>query len=94
MPVDAGLRPTCGTGQPARNRRIVSPQRPVPWTGRGAWIGVTRDELTEAQAKAAGFAHIRIQTHGMQLHRRDYLDRLVAAVPKQDLLNFVSQHSA
>ncbi|MEY4983155.1 MAG: hypothetical protein RIR62_1421, partial [Pseudomonadota bacterium] len=53
------------------------------WDGlvlTGAEITLRRD-LPEivARAKAAGFGHIRIQTHGMQLHRPDYLERLVAA---------------
>jgi MoaA/NifB/PqqE/SkfB family radical SAM enzyme len=54
-----------------------------PWEGlvlTGAEVTLRRDlPQIVAQAKAAGFAHIRIQTHGMQLHRRDYLDSLVAA---------------
>lgn len=32
-----------------------------------------------AAAREAGFRHIRVQTHGMQLHRSAYLDRLVDA---------------
>lgn len=53
------------------------------WEGlvlTGAEVTLRRDlpQIVE-KAKAAGFAHIRIQTHGMQLHRRDYLDSLVAA---------------
>lgn len=55
----------------------------------GLWDGIvlTGAEITlradlpdlVARARAAGFAHIRIQTHGMRLHRPDYLDRLVEA---------------
>jgi len=53
------------------------------WTGlilTGAEITLHRDlpELARA-ARASGFAHVRIQTHGMHLARRDYCDRLVEA---------------
>lgn len=40
-----------------------------------------RSDLADlvTRARAAGFKHIRIQTHGMQLSRPNYLDRLIAA---------------
>ncbi|SNX73966.1 radical SAM family protein [Cereibacter ovatus] len=54
-----------------------------PWDGlvlTGAEITLRHDlARIVARARGAGFAHVRVQTHGMQLHRRDYLDRLVAA---------------
>lgn len=55
----------------------------------GEWEGLilTGSEITllrtlpdlARQARAAGFRHVRIQTHGMQLSRRDYLLRLLEA---------------
>lgn len=55
----------------------------APWEGivlTGAEITLRRD-LPDivARAKAAGFAHVRVQTHGMQLHRAAYLEQLVSA---------------
>jgi len=54
-----------------------------------AWDGLilTGSEITllrtlpdlAQQARAAGFRHVRIQTHGMHLARRDYLLRLLEA---------------
>lgn len=56
-------------------------------TGRWKGLVLTGSEITlrrdldriAAQAKRAGFAHVRIQTHGMHLGRTDYADRLVEA---------------
>ncbi|MFT4916769.1 MAG: MoaA/NifB/PqqE/SkfB family radical SAM enzyme [Yoonia sp.] len=53
------------------------------WEGlvlTGSEITLRRDlpEIAKA-AKTAGFAHVRIQTHGMHLGRLDYADRLVDA---------------
>jgi MoaA/NifB/PqqE/SkfB family radical SAM enzyme len=55
----------------------------------GRWLGLvlTGSEITlrrdldqiARKAKQAGFAHVRIQTHGMHLGRKDYCDRLVDA---------------
>jgi MoaA/NifB/PqqE/SkfB family radical SAM enzyme len=55
----------------------------------GRWIGIVltgaeitlRSDLPEiaTRARDAGFQRIRVQTHGMQLQRRAYLDRLVEA---------------
>lgn len=53
------------------------------WTGlvlTGSEITLRRDLPDIARkAKAAGFAHVRIQTHGMHLGRTDYADLLVDA---------------
>ncbi len=54
-----------------------------PWIGivlTGAEVTL-RHDLPEivARARDAGFERIRVQTHGMQLQRHAYLDRLVAA---------------
>ena len=56
-------------------------------TGRWEGLVLTGSEITlrrdlpdiARRAKAAGFAHVRIQTHGMHLGRTDYADRLVDA---------------
>lgn len=56
-------------------------------TGRWEGLVLTGSEITlrrdlpeiARKAKAAGFRHIRIQTHGMHLGRTDYADRLVDA---------------
>lgn len=56
-------------------------------TGRWEGLVLTGSEITlrrdltdiAKKAKDAGFAHIRIQTHGMHLGRTDYADRLVDA---------------
>ena len=53
------------------------------WSGlilTGAEITLHRDlpELAR-RARAGGFAHVRIQTHGMHLARRDFCERLVEA---------------
>ncbi|WP_211830317.1 radical SAM protein [Kistimonas asteriae] len=53
------------------------------WKGlilTGSEITLRRDlpELA-SQAKAAGFQHVRIQTHGMHLHQKSYCDRLLDA---------------
>lgn len=74
------LRPTEGADFDAVLDRQAKDR---PWEGlvlTGAEVTLRRDlpQIVE-RAKAAGFAHVRIQTHGMQLARRDYLDRLVAA---------------
>ena len=55
----------------------------------GRWEGLvlTGSEITlrrdlpdlARRARAAGFAHVRIQTHGMHLARTDYADRLIEA---------------
>ncbi|MFT6911647.1 MAG: pyruvate-formate lyase-activating enzyme [Paracoccaceae bacterium] len=55
----------------------------------GRWEGLvlTGSEITlrrdlpdlARRARAAGFAHVRIQTHGVHLARKDYADRLVDA---------------
>lgn len=57
--------------------------------GTGRWEGLvlTGSEITlrrdlpdiACKARAAGFKHVRIQTHGMHLGRTDYADRLVDA---------------
>jgi MoaA/NifB/PqqE/SkfB family radical SAM enzyme len=54
-----------------------------PWDGlilTGSEITLRRDlgDLVR-RARNAGFSHIRIQTHGMQLSRPGYLDGLIAA---------------
>lgn len=54
-----------------------------PWDGlilTGSEITLRRDlgDLVR-RARSAGFAHVRIQTHGMQLSRPGFLDGLVAA---------------
>lgn len=74
------LRPTEGDELDAILRQQAETGR---WDGlvlTGAEVTL-RSDLPQivAQAKTAGFRHIRIQTHGMQLHRPDYLERLVAA---------------
>lgn len=55
----------------------------APWQGlvlTGSEITLHRDlPNLVRRAKAAGFAHIRIQTHGMQLSRKGYLDTLIDA---------------
>lgn len=55
----------------------------APWEGlvlTGAEITLRRDLPDLARrAREAGFAHVRIQTHGAHLHRASYLDRLVQA---------------
>lgn len=56
-------------------------------TGRWEGLVLTGSEITlrrdlpdiTKRAKAAGFKHVRIQTHGMHLGRTDYADRLVDA---------------
>ena len=56
-------------------------------TGRWKGLVLTGSEITlrrdlpeiARRARAAGFRHIRIQTHGMHLGRRDYADRLIDA---------------
>ena len=56
-------------------------------TGRWKGLVLTGSEITlrrdlpeiARKAKAAGFQHVRIQTHGMHLGRTDYADRLVDA---------------
>ncbi len=56
-------------------------------TGRWEGLVLTGSEITlrrdlpeiARKARAAGFAHIRIQTHGMRLGQTDYADRLVDA---------------
>lgn len=56
-------------------------------TGRWKGLVLTGSEITlrrdlpdiARKAKAAGFKHVRIQTHGMHLGRTDYADRLVDA---------------
>jgi MoaA/NifB/PqqE/SkfB family radical SAM enzyme len=55
----------------------------------GLWRGIIltgsevtlRSDLPELarQARANGFSHVRIQTHGMKLANRDYVEQLVAA---------------
>lgn len=53
------------------------------WTGlvlTGSEITLRKDlDVIARKARAAGFKHIRIQTHGMHLGRTDYADRLVDA---------------
>ncbi|PUB17058.1 radical SAM protein [Yoonia sediminilitoris] len=53
------------------------------WDGlvlTGSEITLRRDlDQIARQARAAGFKHIRIQTHGMHLGRKDYADKLVDA---------------
>lgn len=53
------------------------------WTGlvlTGSEITLRRDlDQLARRARAAGFAHIRIQTHGMRLARPDYAAQLVDA---------------
>ena len=56
-------------------------------TGRWEGLVLTGSEITlrrdlpeiAKKARAAGFRHIRIQTHGMRLGQTDYADRLVEA---------------
>ncbi len=56
-------------------------------TGRWEGLVLTGSEITlrrdlpgiARRARAAGFRHVRIQTHGMHLGRTDYADRLVEA---------------
>ena len=56
-------------------------------TGRWEGLVLTGSEITlrrdlpeiARRARQAGFAHIRIQTHGMRLGQTDYADRLVEA---------------
>ena len=56
-------------------------------TGRWEGLVLTGSEITlrrdlpeiARKARAAGFRHVRIQTHGMHLGRTDYADRLVDA---------------
>jgi MoaA/NifB/PqqE/SkfB family radical SAM enzyme len=56
-------------------------------TGRWEGLVLTGSEITlrrdlpeiARKARAAGFAHVRIQTHGMHLGRKDYTDKLVDA---------------
>lgn len=74
------LRPTDG----AQFEAVLQAQR-----DEGHWIGIVltgaeitlRSDLPEiaVRAREAGFQRIRVQTHGMQLQRRAYLDRLVEA---------------
>lgn len=74
------LRPTDGDQFEA----VLQAQR-----DEGRWIGIVltgaeitlRSDLPEIvlRARDAGFQRIRVQTHGMQLQRRAYLDRLVEA---------------
>jgi MoaA/NifB/PqqE/SkfB family radical SAM enzyme len=58
-------------------------RRGAPWQGlvlTGSEITLRRDLPNLARrARAAGFAHVRIQTHGAHLHRETYLNRLVEA---------------
>ncbi len=62
--------------------RILNTQRQTgQWRGlvlTGSEITLRRD-LSElaAKAKGSGFKNIRIQTHGMHLHRKDYTRKLV-----------------
>ena len=53
------------------------------WTGlilTGSEITLRKDlDQIAKKARAAGFRHIQIQTHGMHLGRTDYADRLVEA---------------
>lgn len=64
--------------------RILEDQRA---TGRWEGLVLTGSEVTlrrdlpelARRARDAGFAHVRIQTHGMHLGRTDYADRLVDA---------------
>lgn len=74
------LRPTDG----AQFEAILQAQREnSPWIGivlTGAEITLRSDLPQIAmRARDAGFQRIRVQTHGMQLQRRAYLDRLVEA---------------
>lgn len=56
-------------------------------TGRWEGLVLTGSEITlrrdlpqiAQKAKASGFKHVRIQTHGMHLGRTDYADKLVEA---------------
>lgn len=70
----------------------------------GEWDGIvlTGAEVTlrqdlpaiVARARDAGFAHVRVQTHGMQLHRADYLDRLVGAGVDEFFISVTAGHEA
>lgn len=71
-------------------------QQQAPWDGivlTGAEITL-RSDLPQiaARARDAGFRHIRVQTHGMQLHRRAYLDRLVDAGVDQFFVSVTAEN--
>lgn len=76
--------------------RMQAEQR--PWVGlvlTGAEITLRSDlPAIVARAAEAGFAHIRIQTHGMQLHRKPYLDRLVEAGADQFFISVTAADEA
>jgi MoaA/NifB/PqqE/SkfB family radical SAM enzyme len=69
-----------------------------PWIGivlTGAEITLRKD-LPEiaARSRAAGFKRIRVQTHGMQLQRRDFLARLVDAGVTEFFVSVTSANAA
>ena len=68
----------------AELQRILAERKSgAPWTGiilTGAEITLHRDlQRWAAQAREAGFSHVRIQTHGMRLADNRYLASLVSA---------------
>ncbi|MGB0497337.1 MAG: radical SAM protein [Rubricella sp.] len=71
------------TSEEVFQRVLQDQEREGRWEGlvlTGSEITLRRDLPDLARrARAAGFAHVRIQTHGMHLGRTDYADRLVDA---------------
>lgn len=65
------------------DRVLAKNERDRSWTGlvmTGSEITLRRDLPELAQrARAAGFKHIRIQTHGMHLSRPGYAEKLIEA---------------
>ena len=89
------LRPTDGDQFEA----VLQTQR-----DQNSWIGIvlTGAEITlrkdlpqiASRARDAGFKRIRVQTHGMQLQRREFLDRLAEAGVTEFFVSVTSSTAA
>lgn len=89
------LRPTDGDQFEA----VLQTQR-----DQNSWIGIvlTGAEITlrkdlpqiASRARDAGFKRIRVQTHGMQLQRREFLDRLAEAGVTEFFVSVTSSNAA
>lgn len=84
---------------PASFERILSEQAATaPWKGlvlTGSEITLRRDLPDLARrARAAGFSHVRIQTHGMHLSRGPYLESLIDAGVDEFFISVAGQDAA
>jgi MoaA/NifB/PqqE/SkfB family radical SAM enzyme len=80
------------------DRVLAEQAATAPWQGlvlTGSEITLRRDlpELAR-RARAAGFAHVRIQTHGMHLNRAPYLESLIDAGVDEFFISVAGQDAA